>query len=423
VASLTGWQTPAAGALLIAGNAIGLWQAAQIAHPRRGPGNVILVGVLLLTPLLLAFREAPPLAAILLLLAQVFSLTLGMFIFLGAGGAKGNKGLLRTTLMHGFGQIFFVLLVFVYYSSYDIDFGFRSGILRPVAAALATLFITLAHMGKREKVKSQKANFSPALLATALLVIPLALLLTWKTPLAKAALSGTRSIRVMDYNLHDAVNEDGRLDPEALALQIESSGAELIGLQEISRGWLVWGGLDMLSWLSQRLNIPYIWAPTADPQWGLAIFSRYPILRADYIPLPPDDVPLLRGHILAEIDIDGQTLTVIDTHFSEKDSQDEIRVIQASAILSTWNHNPATVIMGDFNAIPESMAIQLLLDGGLIDISREIGQQPILTSSAIKPEKQIDYIFVSPDMGFSDFVIPITTASDHFPLVTTITMP
>lgn len=422
--SLTGYALPSAGELLIIGNAIGLWQAAQVVHPRRSWVNVVIAGIFLLVPLFLVFRSPLSwIAALWLILGQAFSFTFSMLMFQGTDAVKGNKGLLATTVMNGLGFIFFVLLVFIYYASYDINFGLRSSALPPIAAGMAVLFVAIGHLGKRDKLKEQSRNYSPALLALVLLIAPLTLLMNWNVLAAEPAPSGTTEVRVMDYNLHDAVNTDGRVDPEALARVIEESGADIVGLQEISRGWLVWGGMDMLSWFSQRLDMPYVWGPTADAQWGNAILSRYPIVSAENIPLPPDDVLLLRGHLFVEIDVDGTILTVIDTHYSEKDDQDEIRAFQSSAILSTWNNKPLTIIMGDLNSLPVSQAINLLLEAGLIDISREIGDQPTYTYSSLNPDHQIDYIFVTSDLGYSDFSIPDTQASDHLPLVVTITLP
>jgi endonuclease/exonuclease/phosphatase family metal-dependent hydrolase len=255
-----------------------------------------------------------------------------------------------------------------------------------------------------------------------LLLVPVALFAMWQASTAAAAPAGTNSVVVMNYNLHNAVNTDGRVDPEAIARVIEESGADIVGLQEVSRGWLIWGGMDMLTWLSQRLDMPYIWGPTADAQWGNAVLSRYPIAGVEYYDLPPDDILLLRGFIVAGIDVDGKLLTVINTHYSERADQDDIRAMQSSAILSTWNNKPATVLMGDLNSLPDSQAIEILLDAGLIDISREIGEQPTYTYYAAAPDHQIDYIFVTPDLGYSDFSIGTTTASDHLPLVVTITI-
>lgn len=421
--SLTGWETPAAGALLIAGNAIGLLQAARVASQSRTWTYAILAGLLLAVPIFVAFSAIPSLAGIWLVLGQVFAFTMGMLIVQGASSGPGKSGLMRLTLMNGLGSILLVLFLFVYYASYDINFGLRSGTLRIVAVILITAFVALGLVGHSASRKATKPTYSPALLGAILLIIPLALLPSWKALAAQTAPSGTTSVRVMDYNLHDAVNIDGRVDPEALARIIEESGADIVGLQEVSRGWLIWGGMDMLTWLSQRLNMPYVWGPTADEQWGNAILSRYPFTNIVLYDLPPEDVLLLRGFIWAEIDINGTTLTVIDTHFSERDDQDEIRAIQSSAILSTWNNRKTTVIMGDFNSLPDSKAIMQILGAGLIDISREIGAQPTFTYSSFHPDHQIDYIFVTPDLEYSDFEIPNSLASDHLPLATTIELP
>ena len=418
--SLTGWETPAAGALLIAGNALGLVGAARVVCLPRGWTYVLLAGFMLAVPAYVAFSAIPILAGIWLIFGQVTSFTLGILFFQGATSNKGAPGLLRLTVINGLSSIFLVLLLFLYYASYDINFGFRSSALRLASVVLVTIFIALGHMRAGTGGKATQPNYSPAILATILLIVPLALLPSWKAPTAEAAPSGTTAVRVMDYNLHDAANTDGRLDAEALARVIEESGADIVGLQEVSRGWLVWGGLDMLTWLSQRLDMPYVWGPTADEQWGNAILSRYPIVNVEFYKLPPDDLLLLRGFIWADIDIDGTVVTFIDTHFSDKVELDDARAIQASTIISTWNNQPTTVLLGDFNALPDSLTVTMILEAGLIDISREIGEQPTFTYYSANPDHQIDYIFVTPDLGYSDFAIPDIQASDHLPLVTTI---
>jgi len=227
----------------------------------------------------------------------------------------------------------------------------------------------------------------------------------------------------MDYNVHNGFNTAGRLNLEALATIIEGSGADVVGLQEISRGWLIWGGVDMLAWLSQRLDMPYVSGPTSDAQWGNAILSRYPIVSAETFPLPPDDVLLRRGTIVAEIDVGSGTLTLIDTHFTHRGRDTAIREMQASELARAWDGAAATVIVGDMNATPDSDAMQILSDAGLINVAAEICTPPVHTSPADNPSRQIDYIWVSPDLGFSDCEIPPIPASDHLPVIATIALP
>ncbi len=419
LSSLSGWSTPVAGAALILGNAVGLWHIAKLA-PRRTWLNALLYGAFVLAQIYLAFNQ-PLMPGLFLVLGQIFSLTLGYFIFTAAAATAGKPGLLRSTLFTGIGSIFFVLLTFIYYASYDIDFGLRSGALPPIAAVLTAVFILIAVRSKADKAKETSAPYTPVALAAALLVVPLFLSLAWRAPAAQATESST--IRVINYNLHDAVNTDGRVDPEALARIIEESGADVVGLQEISRGWLIWGGMDMLEWLAQRLDMQYIWGPTADAQWGNAILTRLPIVEYTNSPLPPEEVLLLRGYLYAEIEVNGQILTVIDTHFSEKAGQDDIRAQQASVLVDIAAGRPATIIMGDLNSLPDSLALDVMLGAGFVDISRESGVANTFTYPSFAADHQIDYIFISPDLSFSEFAIPLTTASDHLPLSATITLP
>ncbi len=52
---------------------------------------------------------------------------------------------------------------------------------------------------------------------------------------------------------------------EEMAKVIEAEDPDVIALQEVSRGWVVNGSVDMLAWLSQRLDMDYVWGPAAAP--------------------------------------------------------------------------------------------------------------------------------------------------------------
>jgi endonuclease/exonuclease/phosphatase family metal-dependent hydrolase len=427
VSALTGWETPAAGALVVLGNALGLVAAAWLTRSRlRTSGTAIASGLLLIGSLIYAEPTGVS-GALLLLAGQILSLVLAMMLFAGLGRDATQAGLARTTVANGVGQILIVLITFIYYVTYDIALGFRAQVLLPLAALLVGIGAVIASRGRsgQDEIPQGEAPayYQPAIAGLLLLVAPLALSLTWSKPQAVSPDPTNTTIRVMDYNVHNGFNTAGRLDVEALANIIEESEADVVGLQEISRGWLIWGGTDMLTWLSQRLDMPYVSGPASDAQWGNAILSRYPIVSAETFPLPPDNLLLLRGYIVAEIDVGSATLTVIDTHFTHRGQHDEIRELQATELARAWDGAAATVIVGDMNAVPDSDAMRLLSSAGLVNVAAEIGTPPIYTSPADNPNRQIDYIWTSPDLGFSDLEIFQTTASDHLPVVATITLP
>jgi endonuclease/exonuclease/phosphatase family metal-dependent hydrolase len=223
----------------------------------------------------------------------------------------------------------------------------------------------------------------------------------------------------MTFNLHNGLNPYGHLDIEALAKVIEEDKADVVVLQEVSRGWLISGRLDMLTWLSQRLGLPYVSGPTADPFWGNAVLSRYPVIEYENHDLPPRDLFLLRGFTSVTLDIGGgDTLRVIATHFHHVEGDSDIRQPQARAVAEFWDGSDNTVLLGDLNARPDAPEIAILREAGLIDAGAEADE---FTFHSTDPYERIDYIWVSPDLTATEVVTRRTTASDHLPVSATVT--
>jgi endonuclease/exonuclease/phosphatase family metal-dependent hydrolase len=227
----------------------------------------------------------------------------------------------------------------------------------------------------------------------------------------------------MTYNLHQGFNTDGALDIEALARVIEASGADVIALQEVTRSYVTNGSLDMLPWLSQRLGMPYYWGPTDPPQWGNALLSRYPLLEVNHLPLPPDSLNLHRGYIDAVIDLGGGRVRLIATHLHHLDNGSEIRQTQVETLLAAWSGSPNTLIVGDLNAVPDDPEMQDLLEAGFLESASSLNHPAPSTYYADNPERQIDYIWLTPDLQPENIFIPQSSASDHLPVVVDVRLP
>jgi len=111
---------------------------------------------------------------------------------------------------------------------------------------------------------------------------------------------------------------------------------------------------------------------------------------------------------------------VIVTHLHQVEADTHIRAAQIPVILDFWDHQEQTVIMGDFNAEPSAGEIGLIYDSGLLDAWLEAGQGQGYTFDANDPYQRIDYIWVSPDLGVIEIKVVQTLASDHIPVLTTI---
>jgi endonuclease/exonuclease/phosphatase family metal-dependent hydrolase len=171
--------------------------------------------------------------------------------------------------------------------------------------------------------------------------------------------------------------------------------------------------------------MPYVFGPTADPFWGNAILSRYPILGYSRYELPPRDLFILRGFIVALIDVGkGQELKVIATHFHHVEGQSEIRQLQSDAIYTFINKidNNNIILLGDLNAEPSDPEISMLYQARFIDTVKSMDPQIAYTFASDNPQRRIDYILVSSDLArkIETVRIPLSTASDHLPVVAVI---
>jgi endonuclease/exonuclease/phosphatase family metal-dependent hydrolase len=227
------------------------------------------------------------------------------------------------------------------------------------------------------------------------------------------------AVRVLSYNLHFGFDVRGWSDLEGVARAIEDSGAEVVGLQEVSRGWYVSGSTDMLAWLQRRLRMPHArFAGASDAIWGNAVLSRYPITGGEVVRLPREGVPLARSAMRVTLDLGaGRHLEVVVTHLHHVEGPDgtRVRLAQLPRLLELVVGRPATVLLGDLNAEPGSAEIGLVRAAGLTDafVAGGGGRADELTWPSDRPERRIDYLWLSPDLAASAFAATDGTASDH----------
>jgi endonuclease/exonuclease/phosphatase family metal-dependent hydrolase len=233
-------------------------------------------------------------------------------------------------------------------------------------------------------------------------------------------------VRIVTYNIHGAVNVDGQVDPEMTARVIEAQDPDVVLLQEIARGWPIFGGIDAAEWLSRRLEMPYLYVPAADEQFGNAVLSRLPVRATTSGELPFGEGPQQRSYLALLLDAGGgQELSVIATHLQESSGDPETRERQILSLLEVWGGASPAIIAGDMNMQPDEDDLQLFLEAGLVSVQDEIGDPCEPTAFEPKPDEPCDrpdWIFATPDLGLSAFVIVESAASDHLPLAVTVTV-
>ncbi|HKZ55035.1 MAG TPA: endonuclease/exonuclease/phosphatase family protein [Anaerolineales bacterium] len=333
--------------------------------------------------------------------------------------APGRSGLGRTTAVMGSSMVMFLLLTFIYYVSFDLPLPIQHGAMPPTAAVLfgAAILAAALSPGRSVSPRPTRSVFIPA---GALLFVPIIVTVASASGLGPSPHSGM-PVKIMTYNIHSAFNTDARQDLEAIAQVIEASGADLIAMQEVSRGWMIDGSTDLVAWLSRRLKMEVFFSGTADPVWGNAMLSRYPIGESGSGLLPREGTVLQRGYLWAMVNLDEATpLFIMNTHLHHIESQHEPRLAQVKRLLEYWDGRELTVLLGDLNSEPGYPEMALIEQAGFIDSWAEAGSGPGYTWHAADPFERIDWIWHTADLQATSAEVLRSTASDHLPLVVTL---
>lgn len=334
----------------------------------------------------------------------------------GTANAKGvRRGISRTTLMCGVGMILFLMIMFGFYVAQDIALPFKRPMLPAIAGVLLGLLILQASVIVRSRPATTARYAAAPLAALALMLFPLG---HWiSSPHQTGSLIAGENVRVMTYNIHSGFDATGQLDLEEIAGVIEESGADIVGLQEVSRFRFMDASTDIPSWLSHRLGMAYVFRGTEEPVWGNALLSRFPIVDWGWEELPRAGKLIGRGYLWARIDVGGpEPMLVIVTHLHHLGPDSQARQEQVPALLEFWNRQKYTILLGDMNAEPESAEMEMISDAGLNDAWSSVGEGRGYTFSSLDPVKRIDWLWYSDELIPLEIEVIQTKASDHLPV-------
>jgi endonuclease/exonuclease/phosphatase family metal-dependent hydrolase len=244
-------------------------------------------------------------------------------------------------------------------------------------------------------------------------------------------------VRLVSFNVHHGVGDDGRHDLPRLAQLLAAADADVICLQEVDRHF---GDrseqVDQALLLARALDMELVWGPSIDEpgrggsserrQYGNALLSRLPVLRSELHRLPGEGEP--RSALRAEVELDSGALWVTTTHLSSRSAADRAAQAAAVAALHT-DPRAAAVLVGDLNAdaaAPELAVLREHLSDAwelAADRSDQAGRFSLharqgLTHPARRPRVRIDQVWVSSGVTVTGArVLDGSGASDHHPLL------
>ncbi len=410
---------PASTAIVLFADALAVAAATLSANEAFSPPVKLAAGLGLVVVARLLTALTGPVVAVLLLAGQAVCGVLLAAIFVRGPVGDLRARVRRTALAMGAAGFGFVLLTLLYQISYQLPLPFPNSFVPPVAAAILVSGTVGSSQAGRSKGKAPAFRFTA--LTLGLLVVPASMLVAG--PDLRSVPGNGRSFRLVDYNVRSSVGEQGQLDPEAIAEAIENQHPDVVVLQEVARGWPIAGAIDLPSWLSRRLDMPYVFAPAADRQFGNAILTSLPIIHSDSGFLPFGAGPQRRSYVRVELDLgDGRSATVIGAHIQNTPGT-STRMNQLAALLRAWGGTHPTVIAGDLNTQPYDDDISVFGAAGLVSAQDITGNGDLTTSATPKhPIDRVDWVFGTSDLRFSDFAITKTEASDHLPIAVTVSL-
>ena len=243
-------------------------------------------------------------------------------------------------------------------------------------------------------------------------------------------------MRAMTFNICHGAGVDHRVDLGRTLRVIRDARVDVAGLQEVDRHWGPRSGfVDQAGWLAHELGMEVAFGVTIDHdppapgrprrQYGNAILSVAPILRATNTLLPRTAGHEQRGLLAVDVDLDGVRWQVCATHLQHDDPAE--RLAQAHAVVATiGTPDRPTVLLGDLNATPETAEIQVLTDV-YTDAWAVAGGPLGSTFPNPVPYRRIDYVLLTggahPDGAGVLRSLRARLASDHLPVVADLSAP
>ncbi|MCX2779337.1 endonuclease/exonuclease/phosphatase family protein [Microbulbifer thermotolerans] len=251
-----------------------------------------------------------------------------------------------------------------------------------------------------------------------------------------------KTLRVMTYNVHSCLGLDGKYSPRRVARIIARYRPDVVALQELDVTRSRSGGVNQAEQIAKYLAMDYHFHPAIhmeNERYGDAILSRLPmrLVKKGILPGPPPRsgvrlVPKViepRGAIWIEVQLEGEKLQILNTHLG-LDKLERLRQIDTllgPEWLAHIDCQGPTILMGDFNALPNSVEYKRLC-GRLHDVQLLAPRhKPKGTFPSRMKQVRIDYIFVERHLRVKKTLVPrnelTKLASDHLPLIADIQLP
>lgn len=214
------------------------------------------------------------------------------------------------------------------------------------------------------------------------------------------------TVMTMNVNLYEEKHGPWPKRRQVIEGAARDAGADVIALQAVRRHKDVEGGLDQGRQLADALGFAHRCFRPAHrkedgSEDGVALLSRLPMgasVARGLSTRPGTEDPWPRVMVRADVQAARGSVSVVNAHLSWVPEQNEDNVVELLAFLQ--ERPGPTVLVGDFNAAPESPSLARLREAGFVDAWRRVRPaEKGYTFEAHAPDQRIDYVLVSPELA------------------------
>ena len=214
---------------------------------------------------------------------------------------------------------------------------------------------------------------------------------------------------------------------KSIADYLCSQHADVVALQECDwdthrKSVPLQNGVKFLNELAYHTGMFGVYAKAIDfsgGYYGIALLSKYPILRYERVLLPNDGKTEQRAMLIADVELpSGTVITFVNTHLEVKSVQ--LRIEQISFINEYLaDCTNVQFLAGDMNASSDSKEINYLNESWQSLTNRDF------TFHTSNPKVKLDYIYVKNGYDVELLATEVQNdivLSDHFPVVSEIVL-
>lgn len=233
-----------------------------------------------------------------------------------------------------------------------------------------------------------------------------------------------QKLRVLTYNIHHGQGIDGKIDISRIGDLIKDNRADLAALQEVDRGIKRSNEIDIMKQLAEQTGMFMAFGKNIDFQggdYGNGVLSKFIIDTVTNLHYKMIREGEQRGMLQTVVEVNGGKIVFINTHTGDKNNEIE-KLMNADEIVNVLKKYEGlpVILCGDFNDRPGSKMHESLKEY-FVDIRELLNDDPGYSFPSVKPDRRIDYIYISKDglKKLKPLSINVlqSEASDHLPVI------